>query len=308
MSATGIEPAIEVLPDTRALPQPTTSGPWDDLLDLGSESTLTAELGTLLGQQDPSIREVAEVVQLDPALTLKVIRLANAPQFRGRYEIVSAHEAVCRLGVDLVRTVAAMSALGIDGQLPGSYWSETVFTACAATVAARRLRVPEGDALSAGLLCDIGRALLWRRHRNRYATIVERAVAVGDLLMAEQGSFGANHSALGAMALARLEMPARLVEAVHQHHDGVAAAAPLSRACQLGAMACDQHRRRTAVRRRPSTRPGTHGVDGGFDAADAAGEEPMSEVELEAAALADETERLSDTTDSVMHAFGVTPA
>jgi hypothetical protein len=79
--------------------------------------------------------------------------------------------------------------------------------------------MPVGEAFSAGLLHDVGAALLFRHDRERYDIVLTAAGHDEARRCAlERAVFGLEHGEAGAIALAAWGLPDYLVEAVRQHH------------------------------------------------------------------------------------------
>jgi putative nucleotidyltransferase with HDIG domain len=152
------------------------------------------------------------------------MRLANAPYYGLARRVSSASRAVVLLGFSTVRALSVGAACGLlseqERKGPHGYWLHSVTTAVAASVVARQGGYPPADAFSAGLLHDIGTALL---HRAEPALAATAAAAAGDtgaeLLDAELATLGTTHAAAGAEVLESWRFPAPFVRAVARHHD-----------------------------------------------------------------------------------------
>jgi HD-like signal output (HDOD) protein len=135
------------------------------------------------GAPDVPADTLARLVEIDPALTAMVLRLANAPLFGFNGRVPSARQATLLLGT---RTVGALAvggtaalvfgrdgaqahrhttaaagpaddscgavAGGGDGGGDGGEWAHAVATACATSVVARVLGVHPDEAFTAGML------------------------------------------------------------------------------------------------------------------------------------------------------------
>jgi putative nucleotidyltransferase with HDIG domain len=208
------------------------------LTELPIASAVAARLLTLLDDPDASARELGQLIETDPALSMRVIRLANTPYYGLSRQVGSAWRAVTIVGFATVRAVAASAAFGLfadQGQpLPKGFWKHAVATAAGASVVARRIGAHPGDAFSAGLLHDIGTALLYRHAPHAFAR-VERACLAGDpYLDAERKSFGTTHAQVGGLALDALHFPSEFVSAVQLHHEDPAAGGHLARVVVAG--------------------------------------------------------------------------
>ena len=152
--------------------------------------------------EDPlaSSADLARVIEADPALAARVMRLANAPYYGLTRRVGSASRAVVLLGFSAVRALAvsaASSLLSEEVDLgPSGFWSHSVTTAIGASVVAKQVGGAVADAFSAGLLHDIGMTLS--------ATLPDE---------------GLDHAAVGATALELWRFPRDFVRAVAAHHE-----------------------------------------------------------------------------------------
>jgi putative nucleotidyltransferase with HDIG domain len=151
------------------------------------------------------------------------LRLANAPANGMSRRIASARHAVMVLGFELVRSLAALTASGLVGNdrkaAPPGFWSHSLATAAGAMVVARHTGRNEGDACSAGLLHDLGAALLYRAAPAVYDQMV--AETADDPLArtaVEEARFELAHPEAGAAVLSQWHFPDEMLEVVSDHH------------------------------------------------------------------------------------------
>jgi len=183
------------------------------------QSVVTQVLGVL---DDPSrsARDVAHALEVDPSLCVRVLHLANSPYFGLSGKVGSVERAVVALGNSVIRSLAVSTAAGLfaerSDQMPEGFWGHSVATAAGASLVAQLTRLPAGDALCAGLLHDLGAALLFRHMPDD----VRRAwsVPAGEVLDSELQTFGHDHAQLGAIALEAWKLPATIVGAIRDHH------------------------------------------------------------------------------------------
>jgi putative nucleotidyltransferase with HDIG domain len=177
----------------------------------------------LLANEDADAASIGRVVESDPALTLQVLRIANSPFYGLSRQVSSARRAVMVLGMTMVRALAAAQVFRLNVRdarsLPASYWEHSFATANAAAQLASGRNLDPGEAFSAGLLHDIGTALLRRSDPSRYAIVEQLARIPNESLVdAERRMFGIDHGEVGGFALERLRFPRDFVAAVAEHH------------------------------------------------------------------------------------------
>jgi putative nucleotidyltransferase with HDIG domain len=176
--------------------------------------------------EDPrtSAADLGRLIESDPSLSTQVIRLANTAFYGLSGKVSSAWRAVTVLGLATVRAIATTAAFDLFSEkgrsVPDDFWSHSVTTAAAAAALARRVGIQPSDAFSAGLLHDIGAALVFRRAPRRYDAVLSRLAADPDLTRcdAEHLEFGVTHAEVGSAALSVMRFPAEMVEAIGQHH------------------------------------------------------------------------------------------
>jgi putative nucleotidyltransferase with HDIG domain len=176
--------------------------------------------------EDPrtSAADLGRLIESDAALSTQVIRLSNTAFYGLSGKVSSAWRAVTVLGLATVRAIATTAAFDLFSEkgrsVPDDFWEHSVTTAAAAAAIARRVGVQPNDAFSAGLLHDLGTALVFRRAPRRYDTAMERRTANPELLLIdiENEEFGATHAKVGAAALGVMRFPAEMAEAIGEHH------------------------------------------------------------------------------------------
>jgi HD-like signal output (HDOD) protein len=180
----------------------------------------------LLDDPDVEVTDLGRLIQADPGLTTRALKLANSTFFGRRNEVTAIDKAIVAVGFSTVRTFALAAAFDLFSDkgvsLPKDFWHHAISSASGATVLGRRLRVSAGDAFSAGLLHDLGVALLYRHDPARYeAHCIAPGLPEEKLIEVERSLFGIDHAQAAAMTLAEVRFPRLLVDAVAQHHEPI---------------------------------------------------------------------------------------
>ena len=181
--------------------------------------------------------DVAQAASVDPAMTARMLRMANSAYYGLSGRVASASFAVTVIGFSTVRSLAAMSAAGFDGdeELPPGFWARGATTAAGTALVARRVGADVAQAFCVGILNDLGTALLWRHDKERHSALLARAGAVTPVHVLEQLEYGASHASLCADVLAAWHFPDELCVAIGRHHDTPSTGATaLRRALQGG--------------------------------------------------------------------------
>ena len=162
----------------------------------------------LTRSEECSLDEVARTLQADPALTGRVLKLANSAVVGGLKPATDARDAAVRLGLRTVCNVAlgfSLIASNKTGRCPAfdydGYWSWSISNALAVQRLSRELRqgLP-GEAFTLGLLARVGRLALASVHPTEYANVLAslRTDSAADLLQLERDTFCIQHRQVGA--------------------------------------------------------------------------------------------------------------
>jgi putative nucleotidyltransferase with HDIG domain len=207
----------------------------DDLGDFPTDRRVGLRLLWLADDPNARIDQITLVISADPALSVRILALANAPFFRKAGQVMSVSHAVSLLGAPTVRSLASTPVLQLFSsdcsQLPDRYWLHAITAAVAAARVASEARIDPAEALTAGLLHDFGEQLLRNRDPERFDELVQATsnATVPVRLRRERRAFGVDHATLGADVLRRQGLPSALTVAVREHHLVTEKATPLAR-------------------------------------------------------------------------------
>lgn len=193
----------------------------------------------LIDDPQSSASDVAAAASVDPALTARMLRMANSAYYGLSGRVASASFAVTVVGFQTVRSLAALAAAGVaaGSDLPPAFWARGAATASASALLARRVDADVPQAFCVGILHDLGTALLWRCNAARQAALLAQVTPAQPAHVLELKEYGATHASLCADVLASWNFPDELCVAIGRHHDPPSSAAtPLRRALQ-GAIA-----------------------------------------------------------------------
>lgn len=167
-------------------------------------------------RENVTLGEIARVVQTDPALSSRLIKLANTGSQIAR-PVVSLQEAVVRLGIASVRQLALGFSL-LDQYRSGrctafdyqAYWSHSLLMGLAMQGLADRIRVAAPDEMFiCGLLAQIGRLALATAYPAEYDAVLKawQADASQPLAARERTVLATDHNELGMVMLSDWGIP-----------------------------------------------------------------------------------------------------
>jgi putative nucleotidyltransferase with HDIG domain len=182
------------------------------------------ELTEVLAEPDNGVGRIVAVVERDPALCAKILRLVNSSNLGLARTATSVHQAVLYLGVSVLRvlvlTVDAFGANGVPAELLDLERLQdhsVVVARLASQFTADRKRAEE--AFSAGLVHDIGKIVLALAWPEEYREIRQQAATrQTPQHLIERDRIGVTHAEVGAYLLGVWGLPLGIVEAVAHHH------------------------------------------------------------------------------------------
>jgi HD-like signal output (HDOD) protein len=187
------------------------------------------ELEAVIDGGRATVREVAAVVENDPACAARVLRLANCSYFGDGTTIHSIERAIACLGKERLRYLvlgASLTELEQSGPI-----NEIQRTASQTAAMVRTMITDPAEldvAVAAALLNDVGCAVLRMRLGHAYDRLVELARdtrrSIADI---EREHLGVSHADVGACLLRIWGLPSAIVDVVRHHHDPGSAPAPL---------------------------------------------------------------------------------
>lgn len=188
-------------------------------------------------------RDLVDVIDKDPVLTLRLLKVINSAYFGLPKQITAVSHAVVFLGFNTIKNMAlgvaaagmlpAHNEAGLDNQ---GFLLHALSTAALARQLARcDDTLDPSDAYIAGLLHDFGKVVLARAMPQAlHAALLQSRQSGTPLHAALQSVLGTDHAEVGAMLAEKWRFAPQLVQAIAQH-DAPTAAPDLLGACVFAA-------------------------------------------------------------------------
>lgn len=165
--------------------------------------------------------ELANALELDAALTARLLRVANSAYYSRGSRVTNVPRAVVTVGFATVQALAAAAVTGLDdtATLPSGFWDHSAQVAHGSGLLARHFGVAANDAFAAGLLHDLGEGVMCRIAPNVWAELETATSADSpERLQMELDLFGATHDRVGERILRAWHLPDSLCDTVGTHH------------------------------------------------------------------------------------------
>jgi putative nucleotidyltransferase with HDIG domain len=188
---------------------------------------------------DISFKELGSIILLDPALTAKILKVANSALYARQREVTNLQQALALLGFKMVKSlVLLVSASNIYSKSRklqfeatsatitkisiSMIWRHSVLTAFISKYIAIRKKYDDKkeDVFVAGLLHDIGRLVMMINFQDKYEQYISylNQMQYNDIREIEEKVFDINHQDLGKIVLEKWNFPQELIDSVAQHH------------------------------------------------------------------------------------------
>lgn len=174
---------------------------------------------------------LAQTISRDPALTARLLRLANSPFYGFPSRIETIERALTVIGTRALRDlVLAACAAGMFVRMPISdmqaFWRHSLMSGLTSRLLGMRCGVREPEALfAAGLLHDVGQLIILAKLPEMGRETRLRARDSGLPLHAlERAVLGFDHAEVGGELLRQWRLPQTLWEPVACHHRPASAA------------------------------------------------------------------------------------
>ena len=167
-------------------------------------------------RENATLEAIARVVQTDPALSGRLIKLANSASYISR-PVVSVQDVVARLGMATVRHLALGFSL-VDQYRSGAcqafdyqrYWSHSLLMALGMQALGRRVHVADADELFVcGLLAQVGLLALATAYPDEYSAVLmaHHADPAQAIIVQERARLETDHIELGIVMMSDWGMP-----------------------------------------------------------------------------------------------------
>ena len=179
-------------------------------------------------EPDIEIEQLAALISKDPALTAKIMRVANSPVLGQHRSARNLNQAVMRLGLNSTITVALSFSLVTS--LKGSehqyrrlehFWRRCLLSALACRELGRQCHADALEELFlTGLLQEIGVLVLAAVFPQRYPDLLEASLDHEALIAQEREQLGTDHGETGAWIMREWGLPEYLPFATAAIHAG----------------------------------------------------------------------------------------
>lgn len=191
---------------------------------LPSISEVAQALIKTLNNEQVSVKAVSELIAQDPALSAKLLRLANSAQFGLQRGVGSIDEAIQLIGMAQIRSLSVGACMsGAFPALPGlnkqEFWRASMACAGYAQWLADALEMDSQQAWLTGMMLRLGELLIAQADPKALAEIEKLPHLPGGRWEREKRLIGFSEGQITAELARRWHFPMQIVQALERSFD-----------------------------------------------------------------------------------------
>ena len=197
-------------------------------INLPSPPAVAVKILNTVRSKECSLDDLEKIISADPALTGKMLRIANSAFYSLPNEVSNIHRALSILGTNVIKNIALSFVIADDmrGEENTSFnfeyfWRRSVTAAVAAELVTGLLHKKDDDIFVTSLLQDIGVLTMYMVKGAEYVSAIKDCIANGgtDLIPSERKLFRFDHQQLGHVLLESWGIPATITMPIRFHHE-----------------------------------------------------------------------------------------
>ncbi|MEA1972556.1 MAG: HDOD domain-containing protein [Candidatus Cloacimonadota bacterium] len=197
----------------------------ENISDLPTLPIVASKLMTLLASPNSSLKQISKIMTSDPAITAKVLKIANSAYYTTSNKVNSVRMALVILGENQITSIVYSLSLyrtfsdDIDSDFQNRFFTHALSTAHISKMLAKKLNLRLRDSVfTAGLIHEIGLIILNQYYNNEFRRVellikkkqFESHLAFKQILQIDQ-------SEIGAWLAKRWKLPDQLVSSIVNH-------------------------------------------------------------------------------------------
>ena len=207
---------------------------------LPSAPGIVVRILDIVKRDDFSFHQLGSVIQGDPALVTRILRLVNSGFYALPNKIASIDTATVILGVNAVKNIALSFSIPntfqtqADGFTFNLFWKRSAIAATAAEMISVAAKAKNDEVFITALLQDIGIATMFTCNKENYKKVLDQKKATGQTAaVIEREIFGFDHAEVGSELLKEWGLPERVYAPILYHHNTENAPPALKKICNI---------------------------------------------------------------------------
>ena len=201
---------------------------FDEQCRLPSPPAIALKILEAVQQEENSFDDLARIIAADPALSVRILKIANSALYGVVQPVDSLSQATALIGTDALKNIALSFVIVQDFQdVPQGnfdlnlFWRRAITAAVAAEVLGEHISCRNRDIFVSALLQDIGVLILFIADPAAYTTVLDVKRVTGQSTWeTEREQFGYDHAEVGSHFLQSWNLPETICQPICFHHVG----------------------------------------------------------------------------------------
>ena len=197
-----------------------------DTIRLPSPPAIAVRILDAVKKDDSSFSELAAIIQRDPALAARILKVANSSFYCLPFKASSIEKALPVLGMNALKNIALSFVISSGMKRPENdgfdfdfFWKRSITAAVAANLVASLVHHQNDETFIASLLQDIGIIIMHLCRPDDYLRVLQDKKITGlPVQEVESQIFSFDHQAVGAEFLRRWGLPETITMPIRYHH------------------------------------------------------------------------------------------
>ncbi len=202
----------------------------DSVDELVSLPEAYVKINKLLDDPETRAADLGNVISQDPALTARMLRIANSAFYGMSKEIDNVSKAVRVIGMQKIHDLVLATSVtkAFDG-LPNDlvtmkdFWTHSIYCALIAKALAVSCKHESGETLfAAGMLHDIGQLIIFNKLPEQAHKVLMNAIenpTEPEIYALEREFMGFDHCQVGGELARKWKLPKLLQACIEYHHE-----------------------------------------------------------------------------------------
>lgn len=197
-------------------------------LKLPSPPAIAVRILEAVNKEDTSYDELGRIISTDPALSTRILQVANSSFYGLPSKVDSIQRAMAILGCNALRNIALSFVIAKEMRAESTeafdfdiFWKRSVTAGVSAGLIASLIGKKSDDIFVTALLQDIGIVMMVLCEPDRYLKVLDEKKATGKpVAVVERALFGYDHQDVGMNVLKSWGLPSTIYRPIGHHHSG----------------------------------------------------------------------------------------
>lgn len=199
----------------------------DDLIDVRPFPATASQIMAACNKPDVTAGHLSDIIATDPALSMKLLQIANSPMYGFGGEIRSVQHASVLIGLRALKNMALSMAMGdvfgggssLTAGARDHLWTHALTTGTIARLLASATRLSQPDeAFLGGVVHDVGKLIFVDHKPEQYLSLLNSDCS-RKTVDVEAETFGITHTAVGRSCGESWGLPDELSDVITFHHN-----------------------------------------------------------------------------------------